>query len=252
MPERKNQPLAPLRVFLRRLARNFLVSTAIVLVSLTMGTAGYCYFGNLRPIDGLLNASMILTGMGPVDKMDTDGGNVVALTDDPGGESDPSITADGRWIVFQYTDLSNVETIKRVSIDGGPILPVSTKEAINPAVSPDGKFVICKYEFRRPDAVQVAIVPVEDGEPVRVFNSPAMARSRSIRFSPDGRSLIYAEGRDKVDNLWSQPIEGGAPTQLTDFAEDRIFRFDISYPSGKFVFSRGTDTSDVVLIRNFR
>lgn len=78
MPERKNQPLAPFRVFLRRLLRNFLVSTAIVLVSLLMGTAGYCYFGDLKPIDGLLNASMILTGMGPVDRMETDGGKLFA------------------------------------------------------------------------------------------------------------------------------------------------------------------------------
>lgn len=78
MAERKNQPLAPFRVFLRRLLRNFLVSTAIVLVSLVMGTAGYCYFGDLKPIDGLLNASMILTGMGPVDKMESDGGKLFA------------------------------------------------------------------------------------------------------------------------------------------------------------------------------
>ena len=185
-------------------------------------------------------------------RMDSDGGNVTQLTNDPGGETDPAVSPDGRWVVFQYTDASNTETVKKVSIDGGEILPVSTVEAINPTLSPDGKFVVCKYDLKRTGQTQVAILPIEGGEPVKVFNSPAMARSRNIRFSPDGKSLIYVEGRDQVDNLWSQPIDGGPPRQLTDFSEDRIFRFDISYPTGRFVFARGTDTSDVVLIRNFR
>ncbi len=78
MTEHKNQPLAPFRVFLRRLARNFLVSFAIVVFSLTLGTGGYCYFGGLPFEDGFLNASMILTGMGPVDKMTTTGGKLFA------------------------------------------------------------------------------------------------------------------------------------------------------------------------------
>ena len=174
------------------------------------------------------------------------------LTHDPGGETDPAVTADGRWVVFQYTDASNAETIRKVPIDGGEILPVSTVEAINPTVSPDGKLVVCKYDFKRNGQTQVAILPIDGGEPVKVFESPAMARSRNVRFSPDGRSLIYVDARDQLDNLWSQPIDGGPPRQLTDFNEDRIFRFDISYPTGRFVFARGTDTSDVVMIRNFR
>ena len=185
-------------------------------------------------------------------RMDPDGGNVTPLTNDPGGETDQAVTSDGRWVVFQYTDRSNAETIKKVSIDGGEILPISTVEAVNPTVSPDGNFVVCKYDFKRTGQTQVAILPISGGEPVKVFESPAMARSRNIRFSPDGKSLIYVEGREKVDNLWMQPIDGGAPQQVTDFREDKIFRFDVAYPSGRFVFARGTDTSDVVMIRNFR
>ena len=46
--------------------------------SLTIGTAGYCVFGGLQPVDGFLNASMILTGMGPVDRMETTAGKIFA------------------------------------------------------------------------------------------------------------------------------------------------------------------------------
>lgn len=47
------------------------MAALIACVSLVIGTGGYCYFGNLAPVDGFLNAAMILTGMGPVDRMET-------------------------------------------------------------------------------------------------------------------------------------------------------------------------------------
>ncbi|MFO0938047.1 MAG: hypothetical protein U0798_16210 [Gemmataceae bacterium] len=76
--ENKKQPLASRRIFLFRVARNFLITLGIVAFSLAIGTAGYCHFGNLSAVDGLLNSSMILTGMGPVDKMESTGGKLFA------------------------------------------------------------------------------------------------------------------------------------------------------------------------------
>ena len=76
--ERRTDRLAPLNVFLSRMWGNFLLSQAIVVVSLTMGTLGYHYLGNVGWVDGLLNAAMILTGMGPVDKMETTEGKLFA------------------------------------------------------------------------------------------------------------------------------------------------------------------------------
>ena len=76
--ERKDQPLAPRRVFLARLGRNFLAAQAFVAFSLGIGTVGYHYLGGVPWLDGLLNASMILTGMGPVDRMETTAGKLFA------------------------------------------------------------------------------------------------------------------------------------------------------------------------------
>ena len=76
--ERKGQPLAPIGVFLLRLGRNFLAALGILAGSLVIGTLGYHYLGNVGWIDGLLNAAMILTGMGPVDKMETTEGKLFA------------------------------------------------------------------------------------------------------------------------------------------------------------------------------
>ena len=76
--ERKTQPLAPRRVYYARIWRNFLVTLGIVAFSLTLGTFGYHYLGGVSWLDGLLNASMILTGMGPVDRMESSEGKLFA------------------------------------------------------------------------------------------------------------------------------------------------------------------------------
>lgn len=70
--ERFHEPLAPIREFYGRLAWSGLTALAIILVSLAMGIAGYHWFAGLRWADALLNASMILGGMGPVDTLHDD------------------------------------------------------------------------------------------------------------------------------------------------------------------------------------
>ncbi|MDB5306697.1 MAG: hypothetical protein JWO38_899 [Gemmataceae bacterium] len=76
--ERKDDPLASQRKFFIRVGRNFLATLGIVVFSLAMGTLGYHYFGRVSWLDGLLNASMILTGMGPVDRMESPWGKLFA------------------------------------------------------------------------------------------------------------------------------------------------------------------------------
>lgn len=71
MLEHHHQPLAPRRVFISRLLRSLQLAAAIVAISLGIGVLGYHFLANLSWIDALLNASMILTGMGPVDLLHT-------------------------------------------------------------------------------------------------------------------------------------------------------------------------------------
>lgn len=54
------------------------LSLLLLVFSLFIGVVGYMFFFNLNWIDGLLNASMILTGMGPVDVAITDGAKLFA------------------------------------------------------------------------------------------------------------------------------------------------------------------------------
>ncbi|QOJ05020.1 MAG: hypothetical protein HRU71_13975 [Planctomycetia bacterium] len=76
--EHKSQPLVPFARFVIRLLRAGALAAGIVFVSLGIGVVGYHYFERLPWIDALLNASMILGGMGPVDQLKTTGGKLFA------------------------------------------------------------------------------------------------------------------------------------------------------------------------------
>lgn len=67
--ERMHEELASVGKFAIRLVRYVGIILVIIAVSLLIGTAGYHYFGELPWLDALHNATMILTGMGPLDQM---------------------------------------------------------------------------------------------------------------------------------------------------------------------------------------
>jgi hypothetical protein len=71
MFETKSDRLLPWPRFLKRMAFSALLAYAIVSVALFAGVLGYHSIAGLGWIDSVLNASMILTGMGPVDPMTT-------------------------------------------------------------------------------------------------------------------------------------------------------------------------------------
>ena len=78
MYEHHSEPLASPEVFAQRLTRNGLIGLALLGFSLGIGILGYHYLESLSWIDSLLNASMILGGMGPVAPLQTNTGKIFA------------------------------------------------------------------------------------------------------------------------------------------------------------------------------
>jgi len=76
MFEHHSEPLLPREGFLRRALLFTGLSGAMIAAALGVGVIGYRVFGGLDWIDALVNASMILGGMGPVDRMTTHAGKL--------------------------------------------------------------------------------------------------------------------------------------------------------------------------------
>lgn len=64
--------------FYNKILKNGIFASSVILMSLLIGIFGYMYFFKLGFVDGLYNASMILTGMGPVDKPLNNAGKIFA------------------------------------------------------------------------------------------------------------------------------------------------------------------------------
>jgi len=66
MYEHKSKPVIPFRVFYKRVLKNLVVALVILSICLLIGILGYHYIAHIPWIDAVHNASMILSGMGPV------------------------------------------------------------------------------------------------------------------------------------------------------------------------------------------
>jgi Tol biopolymer transport system component len=73
-----------------------------------------------------------------------------------------------------------------------------------------------------------------------------------LRWSPDGKGLQFLQTLKGATNVWEQPVAGGALRQITGFTAGRIFDFSWSRDGKQLFLSRGENTSDVILISNFR
>jgi hypothetical protein len=78
MYETRKQPPLPRVRFRRRLLIHGAIACGLIAVSLALGMAGYCGFEHLSPLDGFLNAAMLLGGMGPVNAPVTAAGKLFA------------------------------------------------------------------------------------------------------------------------------------------------------------------------------
>jgi hypothetical protein len=78
MYEHRKQNLLSHQAFMRRLARQGLTALMLVLLSLALGTVGFHTLSHQLWIDALLNAAMLLGGMGPVGDLGPTGGKLFA------------------------------------------------------------------------------------------------------------------------------------------------------------------------------
>jgi len=183
-------------------------------------------------------------------QMDLDGANSKQLTHGV-GEYFPDYSPDGKWILYTaYDPASGFWSVWKISTDGGSPVRMTDKESALPSISPDGKWFACNYQAEAGAGYKIAIVPIAGGPPVKMFDI-AGNFGRTIHWTADGRDLTYVDIKGGVSNIWLQSLTGGAPEQLTDFKDQRIFGFAWSRDGKQLALSRGVLNSDVVLIKDF-
>ena len=193
------------------------------------------------------------TGVFQIWRINRDGNSPKQLTFETTESTWPTFSLDGNWIYYQHADPNNPYTLWRVSIDGGAAERVTDGIAIRPAVSPDGKLIAFWYNDQQQNSRwRLKVISFEGGATFNIFDVAQTVQVQwdtPLHWSPEGKYLVYVDHAGGFDNLWGQPIDGGAPKQLTKFDESKIFAFGW-LKDGSVVTSRGVITSDVVLIKD--
>jgi hypothetical protein len=101
MYERRGQPLLDRRSFFRRLWRHMLLAAGVLFGAWGIGIFGYRFIAGLPWVDAILNAAMILGGMGPVD---------------------PILTTAGKLFAAGYALFSGVVFLVAAGVFGAPLL----------------------------------------------------------------------------------------------------------------------------------
>jgi eukaryotic-like serine/threonine-protein kinase len=190
------------------------------------------------------------TGLLELWRMDSDGKNPIQLT--TGGGLNSTITPDGKWVVY-VTPGGSANRLLKISIDGGEPEQVTTDTGLSvPVVSPDGQMLAYWDYTQNPSKHVLRIMPFSGGSEIKTIELPPTAAGKRVQFSADGQAIIYLDARDGVSNLWSQPVAGGKPKQITNFKAGKILNFAYSPDGKQLAFSRGETVSEVVMISLFR
>jgi eukaryotic-like serine/threonine-protein kinase len=186
-------------------------------------------------------------------RVNADGTNLKQLSN---GQRDrnPECSVDSKWAY--YVD-ANASRVQRVSVNGGTPetlsgTPIPRAMILNRYfdLSPDGKamaFVISTLGTN--PTHKIAVLPLDGPQPQVRLLDPHPSISYPLRFTPDGKALIYPITQERAGNLWLQPIEGSHGRQITNFTSGQILGLQWS-PDGKNigVLNRRID-ADVVLLR---
>ncbi len=190
------------------------------------------------------------SGIFQIWRMDRDGSNPVQLTSGNSESNWPQFSSDGKYVFYQHFESGVSGTLWKTPVETGTALKLAEGFAVRPAASPDGKWLGFWLNDGQPNSRwRAAAMSLEDGK-IRTFDvSPTVQVQwdTHLRWTADSRAVVYLDHRGGIDNIWSQSIDGGAPKQITSFADGSVFSFAWSR-DGNLAASRGVITRDVVLI----
>ena len=179
--------------------------------------------------------------------MDRGGGSRRRIASLPPANTDIAASPDGLWVLYPMP----TELLRFSTADGSRRVLTRLPPEFA-AYSPDGTKIA--FGVRDSPRRRTAIIDAESGALLQeVPRAPEQSSSR-IEWAPDGKSLFVKQLRDGVANLWSIPLDGGAPRPFTHFTDrgTQIGAFLVT-PDGKSLYvGRASLSADVVLITGFR
>lgn len=189
-----------------------------------------CMFPSWTP-DGKIVYASWAWGATDVWMMEPDGTSQRQLTVNVGRNEEPSVTPDGRYIVF-VSDRTGERNIWRTEVDGSNPTQLTRSSGgglfMRPVCSPDSKWVV--YTSGHVPNETLWKVPIDGGDPVQLTEK----RSAYPAISPDGKLIAcYYWGGPNAEGIALIPFEGGSPLRILRIQPPSYFPADLRWtPDG--------------------
>ena len=194
--------------------------------------------------DGQIVFTRVENGRRAIWRADEVGRNPVEVG--PTASERITLTPDAQQVIHVTND-SGTQSLWVRPLHGGKPRQLANVFAYYPTMSRDGKSIAFVSVNEQNRAV-ISVCQMPDCSARRTFG--ATRSPAALQWTPDGRGVAHAIG----SNIWVQPIDGSAPSQLTKFPEDtlRIEDFEWSPDGTRLAFSRSKTAWDIVLFRGVR
>ena len=175
--------------------------------------------------------------------LSADGGELQTLAETVDVRGGASWSPDGRWIAVGAATAG----LFKVPTDGGAPVRLVASAALNPVWSPDGSIIA--YAGPNVSTFVPLLAVRADGTHFELPPIQIRRDGERIRFTPDGKGLIYMQGALRAQDFWMLDLTTMKMRQLTHLTQrDAVRTFDVMSDGKRIVFDRLRDNADIVLI----
>ena len=161
----------------------------------------------------------------------------------------PALSPDGLWVVY-VAHRGGKHGLRRISIEGGESIEITSEKSFWPAVSPNGRFIAFAQGGSNADPTRnVAVIPFNGRNAIKILDvSTRAVLYNRLGWSPDSKAIIY---KDNIEGLWRHNLAGGSTAEIRAPEDFRIYHFAHS-TDGQLVYSGGIPMREIVILENFR
>ncbi len=182
--------------------------------------------------DGRIIYGSTASGKEDIWLMNADGSNQKQLTTTAGANFEPTVSADGRTMVYVSQAAAAAPHLWKMNLANGECAQLTNGVSeLRPDISPDGRWVV--YMSLDKDSPSVWRTSIDGGEAAIQLTDKIASVPR---FSPDGRLIacFYRPDVDTFSKLAVLPFDGGEPVQVFDKSPTTIVESGIQWtPDGR-------------------
>jgi Tol biopolymer transport system component/predicted Ser/Thr protein kinase len=175
-------------------------------------------------------------------------GQTLQLTEHSLSDQMPVVAPDGDTVLFNSW-ANNSPALIKLSLQGRSRMSLTTLNARNAAISPDGRRLACEIRESFDGPWRVAVLSIRDGSIEKDNPSVPLEAGSRVRWSPDGTALDYVDARDSA-NVWRFPLDGSLAHALTHRQGDPISDFAWNPDGTRIAWVSSNIRKDVIIFHH--